>query len=804
MPAKRGSKPSSMPSHPVPVADSTLTGLCRLLALVLLLVAMPSTAPAAEPSSGAVPYEGWEVLWSDPEGLIAPLDVQLISGIGEEPTQITIFDPGSNAGKIRRYDLDGHPLGIPLLHNGPAPWSSTLLPFSHFDGPQLPLGAYRRGAVEALPTDEGTGGFLRSTEGSPSLQPIGMGIGEATHPGMLSPLPFPVTWWGVDPSSGAVFAAGPDGLYRGTDDFLRMPVQLPNDLLNLEPGPDGTVALFAGPGRDAWDLAVRLVDPEGVDRGQIDIGAQLSGPVTVLDTANLGRDGGFVVLVELAVPYPALLTQYLNDEARGLIKDRERTPFLLRFAWEDGLLAALTPLPDLPEPLTLARVSGDSLTTVLLVRGLSDQFVRILSSGNLGEVGDVPLTLTRQSLELVSVIDSSPVGTLHALDQVNDPGGLVPMLTLKTFAPSMPIERWDLLSLPPGSRFDAGGFGVDPQQRLWWGGQAIDEGGIRGSVWQRWTLDPSPPARGADLFKTLPTDFFNLGTLEPLDRLPYLLAQGVAADGSVLALAGTFDPPESQFLYFPADPAAKSETWTLPDGFDPFAHGQLTLLADGLGGWLLAARSGIAAPAIAYHRKAASKIWEPLERLPYLACWPMLVRDDGTQIWLVPNIGLIETREDELIAQLAPNPGPQLTTLRGGASMGDTDLLLHRDLGQVWGVGPSAYAPLPSHTHGDVNDAVLALSDAVAAYYRRTGSFPPAIDRVTLIGDVEGSYSWERLWDHFIGGRPLLYEREGTAFDLVVWSVEEGQPIYWLSERGMQELDPRVGFVPAEKRQLGG
>ncbi|HYE77087.1 MAG TPA: hypothetical protein VEI97_03790, partial [bacterium] len=104
-----------MPFRPAPRAAS--------LAIPLLLVL--ALAPAA-----AAP-EGWSVRWADPPVLIAPLDVQLIPGAGDDPALIALLDPGSNSAKVRFYDLDGNPVGTPLLANGPDPWSSTVLPFTH-------------------------------------------------------------------------------------------------------------------------------------------------------------------------------------------------------------------------------------------------------------------------------------------------------------------------------------------------------------------------------------------------------------------------------------------------------------------------------------------------------------------------------------------------------------------------------------------------------------------------------------------------------------------------------------------------
>ncbi|HYE76659.1 MAG TPA: hypothetical protein VEI97_01605, partial [bacterium] len=633
---------------------------------------------------------------------------------------------------------------------------------------------------------------------APALQPVGVGMGEARYPGELQSLEFRPLWWGVVPGSGELVVADIEGVHQSGDEWSRLPVQVPPDLLNLEVGPDGTTALLSGPGRDTLAVRAQLFDTEGFDRGTIDIGSQVAGAAAILDTANLGQEGGFLVLTLLSSPYPALLTQYLNDQARVMLRDRNQTPFLIRFEWRGGTLAALTPLPDLPEPLELARVSGDPLTTVLLARGTSEHFLRVLSSGNLGEVGDLPLTLGQPALELASSLAALADGRIMALDQVHDPGGLVPLLALKHTGGEWE-GRADLLPLPPGSRFDAGGLGLDGQGRAWWGGQVVDEGGVRGSVWQRWTLEPA--LKETDLFRSLPTDLFNMGTLNPVDRLPYLLAQGTAPDGSMLALAGTFQPVASSLLFFPPG-APAPEQWELPPDFDPFAHGQLTILADGADGWILAGRSEIGGSAVAFLRRAEDREWRGIERLPQMGIWPLTHHGEGLQVWLAPGFGLLEVDTDGEVRRIAGNPAPQVAAIRMAVSTPEQDLLLHRDLGQVWAVDRGAYKPLPVPTHGDVNEALLVLSDAVAAYFRRTSLFPPAIARTWLQGDVEGSYTWDRLWDHFIGGRPVHYERTLDAYDLVVWSAEPGQPLYWLSELGMQELDPAVGFVPASRRSI--
>ncbi|MEO7994846.1 MAG: hypothetical protein ABI743_10660, partial [bacterium] len=726
--------------------------------------------------------------------------VQLLPAVGAESTIIAISDPASNRCKLRYVDLDGNGVAAPRLGNGPDPWASGLRPFSGFAGPELPFAAYRDGAIEAIQTEEGIFNFLRLTGADPTLVPIWGDKRDAVHPGHLPPLSFPATWWSVQPRSGAIVAAGETGLYRFTDKWERVPLQLPEDLQALEVAADDTMAVLSGVDRNHFALTSTLYTADGRMLGRIDIADLLEGPATIMDQANLGQDGGFLLLAILAPPWPVALTQYINDETRVLLDQQGSMPFLFRFNWSDGTLAALTPLPTLGTPLGLARVSGDAYTTVVLAMSGETTALHVLSTPDLSEVGTISLPLAHPGLDYAGAIDWRSPGILAALDQVHEPGMLVPTLELKTFDLATTGQtQMGLLPLLAGSRFDATGLQSDPVDQYWCGGQVISEVGVSGSWWQR--VGSDGVNAGDSLFSSLPIDLFNLGTGSTQGASPYLLAEGRSPEGDILAIAGTFTPAASWLLRYPGSDVAHPVQETLPDGFDIEQVARISL--DGLagGGMLLATEAPDSGGVLIQLRRTATDSWTTLERFSGLGFWPLGIHPDGRVIWNAPGIGLLTSDLDEHLERIAPNASPFLGAITDTAVGNDADYLLLRDLGQVWGVPQAAYVEIPSYGDGETNDALLELADALTSYREHVGVFPPDISPMYLGSDLK-RFRWEDLWDRCIGGQPLLYQSQGGAFDLVVWTADHDQRLWHLSEKGTEPYDPTRGFTPANRRNL--
>lgn len=741
--------------------------------------------------------DGWSVRVGDPPVIQEPLDLQLLPGSGEQPARVALLDPASNSYKIWIVDLDGRVLEARGPSNGPDPWDSGLRPFGTFAGPQLPLGAWSSGTWEAVQDAEGLLNLLEVSATDGRLKPLHGALPDARHPGDLPLLPFEAHLWAGDPVDGTIFAAGESGVYRFVQGKgSRLPIQPREDWLQLEPGPDGTFVLLEGPQRASLQLTARLYDRDGTLRSTSQVSDDLTGALTLLDVAQAGAVGGWLALAIIPAPYPVSLTQHLNDGTRRLLRERSSMPFLFRFSWDGGRLAALTPLPDLPQDLELARISADLQSVVMLVRGGGETFLRILTLGNLSSIGDVPLLTGRPTLQQPLSLAVTAAGEPLVLDQQLLPTSSIPVVAL--YSEREEEATAPLLPLPGGARLDVGGCHIDGAGTLWWGGQVVDPEGVRGSVWQQCTLDGT--VLEPHLFSLIPGDLFSLDLRGGSQQMPYLLAQSTTPQGAILAIAGTFDPPQQWLLEVqgPRDPTPVLHT--LPPAIDWLSYGQVQLHVRPDGTRLLSLRQGPLGEARLLELRKGTGSWDERRLLPSLGGWLLGTRSDDVEVWVMPGLGLATATPEGRLLELAVNPSPWLESVSVGVSTTERDFLLLRQLGQVWEVEPRAYRRLPEQQGSAVNDALLELDQLMRKYYAREGQFPLAINRGYLGGDLR-DYTWERLWEHFIGGRPLQYRRTESAFDLVVWGLDPYQTLYHISERGIVPITPEEGFIPAEKRQ---
>lgn len=763
----------------------------RLTSLFLLLIGVLGSAPA-------LALDGWTVRMGDPDTLIAPLDIQIIPGTGEEPTLVAILDPASNSHKVRLLDLDGHPGESAPLGNGPDPWQSGLRPFGGFSGPQLPLGAWRGGGWEAV---QGEDALLNVMEVDPTtgqLRAMQGQSAEARHPGDLPLLPFEAQFWGGDPVDGTVYCAGASGVYRfAGSKGSRLPIAVREDWLHLETGPDGTFALLDGPGHNSLQITARMYDSSGMLKGTSTPAGDLSGAMTILDQAHAGAQGGWLLLALVQAPYPVSLTQHLNDATRVLLQERESMPFLFRFDWDDGALAALTPLPDLPADLELARVSADSQSAILLVRSPEKTYLTLMALGNLASFGDIPLSIGKPLLQQPRGMVRDTAGKILVLDQGYLDTSSIPVVSLVGEDLADPIA---LVPLPTGTRLDLGGLTFDREQTLWWGGQVVDPEGVRGAIWQR--CDREGTVLNPALFELLPRNLFALDDATTT-QLPWLLAQAPNPDGGMLAIAGTFEPPQSWLLHLDSANDPTPERLPLPGDAQLLEFATLQLLVAPDSSRILTGRSPQQGIVQVWWQGHNDTSWESPELLPSLGAWPIGVREGGDWVWVLPGLGLIESDAEERLLRLAANPSPWLEAVsQGDTGMNpnlDTDLLLLRQVGQVWEVSDPAWRDVEDKGAGRVNDALLELDQAIRKYYTREGQFPPEISAAFLASDLR-DYTWSTLWELFIGARPLQYRHSDAAFDLVVWGANADQTLYHVSERGIVPIDPVAGFVPAEKR----
>lgn len=737
----------------------------------------------------------WTLWREDPPVLLAPLDIQLLPGSGDAPTWLAVFDPASNRSKVQILDLDGHPVLLPGPRNGPDPWSSGLRPFAEYHGPQLPLAAWRGGAYEAIQAQSELLSVLQVETATGLLLPLTGRRRDALHPGEVPFFEFEATWWGCDPRDGTLFCAGEDGVWQLREGKeTRLPIQPRQDWLALETGPDGTFALASGPGRESLQWTIRLYDADGTSRGTCTPAADLTGKVLILDQANAGLATGFLLLAEVQAPYPVSLTQYLNDATRVLLRDQPRMVFAFRFNWGDGRLAALTPLPDLPADADVLRLSADSNTAAVLVRNPEATFVRLLAVGNLAEIGDVPLTTGLPALAQPAGIAFDGAGQLLAVDQVFATDDLIPLVLLKGDALE---EPWPLLPLPDGSRLDLAALTPDSTGQLWWGGQIVDTDGVLGSVWQ--LCDSQGTLIDPSLFHLLPSDLFALDAPAGQERLPWVLAQTALPEGGMLVLAGTFDPPQHWLLQLDSAVDVLPETLPLPDDLSPLDWPVLELFASQDGTLGLCGRNPQSGAVQVWKRERNRGPWQAIKELPSLGAWPLGIREGHAWVWCIPGLGLAEVDQFGRLTHLAANPSPFLGSLSQGVLGGEQDALLIRQLGQVWGVPHRAYDRLRLYATADTGDAQLALYEAMQAYFGRTGSYPAACTAAWLAPFLRET-TWERVWEHFIGGRPLLYQRTASAYDLVVWTQDDEQAFMHISEQGIRPIDPVEGFIPADKR----